>query len=246
MKKLFSALALCLCATAQAGPTINVGTVYDYLAGDKSTYLKRVFNGGESTAFVRINVYEITFDADGNSIETPLDNLNDDTQKRDGLMASPARLIIPPKGMQATRLLYRGERDQERYYRVRFVPVMPDKEDQFEVTDAEREAYKESMSAGVNILAGYGTVFFVQPKHTRFDTKLNDSSASYRIDNAGNTTVVLDELKDCDSKNTSDCMPEQKHHIRPGKSYEWVKAPGRLYTFSLKEGNKNTKIEVGK
>jgi hypothetical protein len=38
---------------AYAGPQINVGTVYDYLDADKSTYLKRVFNSGDSTAFVK-------------------------------------------------------------------------------------------------------------------------------------------------------------------------------------------------
>ena len=50
------------CLTAQAGPQINVGTVYDYLEADKSTYLKRVFNSGDATAFVKINVLEIVYD----------------------------------------------------------------------------------------------------------------------------------------------------------------------------------------
>ena len=49
-------------------------------------------------------------------------------------MASPARLIVPANGMQGTRLLYMGERDRERYFRVRFVPVVPEKEDEFAVS----------------------------------------------------------------------------------------------------------------
>ena len=49
-------------------------------------------------------------------------------------MASPARLIVPAKGMQGTRLLHMGERDTERYFRVRFVPVVPEKEDEFAVS----------------------------------------------------------------------------------------------------------------
>ena len=48
------------CMAANAGPQINVGTVYDYLDGDKSTYLKRVFNSGDSTAFVKVNVLELS------------------------------------------------------------------------------------------------------------------------------------------------------------------------------------------
>ena len=110
--------------------------------GDKSTYLKRVFNGGDSTAFVKVNILEILYDADGKSREVPLKS-SADGAARDGLMASPARLIVPANGMQGTRLLYMGERDRERYFRVRFVPVVPEKEDEFAVSGEEREEYRK-------------------------------------------------------------------------------------------------------
>ena len=147
----------------QAGPQINVGTVYDYLDADKSTYLKRVFNSGDSTAFVKVNVLEIVYDADGTPKEIPVETAADGAS-RNGLMASPARLIVPAQGMQGTRLLYMGERDSERYFRVRFVPVVPEKEDEFAVSSEEREDYKKNLSAGVNVMTGFGTVFFVRPK----------------------------------------------------------------------------------
>lgn len=246
MKKLLSVLALCTCATVHAGPSINVGSVYDYMDGGKSTFLKRVYNGGESTAFVRVQLYEITFDAEDKPIETSLDTPNEDISKRTGLIASPARLIIPPTGMQATRLLYRGERDRERYYRIRFVPVMPEKEDQFNVSEDQRETYKQSMSAGVNILAGYGTVFFVRPTQTRFDTQLHNSTQDYRIDNAGNSTIELNEFNDCMGAKPNDCLPVQKHIIRPGNHFTFTKEPGHQYTFELHEGDNIKNIEVAK
>ena len=68
------------------------------------------------------------------------------------LMASPARLIVPANGMQGTRLLMMGERDRERYFRVRFIPVVPEKEDEFAVSAEEREQYKTTLSAGVNVM----------------------------------------------------------------------------------------------
>ena len=50
MKRLL-AIGFFLCAPlAFAAPQINVGVVYDYLDADKSTYLKRIFNGGDSSA----------------------------------------------------------------------------------------------------------------------------------------------------------------------------------------------------
>ncbi|TKK39232.1 pilus assembly protein [Pseudomonas fluorescens] len=247
MQKLLYALVLGLCASAaHAGPSINIGTVYDYMASDKSTYLKRVFNSGDSTAFVRVNIFEMTFDAKGNATETPMDTQGSDASQRKGVVASPARLIIPAKGMQATRLLYIGDRERERYYRVRFVPVVPEKEDQFNVSDGERDLYKQSMSAGVNIMTGYGAIFFVRPKNTRFDTKIQNGPTDYRVENTGNSTIVLDEFKDCSVQKESDCHATRKHHVRPGSKFSFTKEAGRVYCFNLIEGSSTKRVEVKK
>lgn len=80
-----------------AGPNINVGMVYDYMDGDKSTYLKRVFNGGDSTAFIRVSIKEIVYKADGSREEVEVKS-HTDRRARNGLMSSPARLIVPPNG----------------------------------------------------------------------------------------------------------------------------------------------------
>ncbi|EXF92454.1 p pilus assembly chaperone [Pseudomonas fluorescens HK44] len=244
MKRLVALFGFCLFTqTAHAGPSINVGTVYDYLDGDKSTYLKRVFNGGDSTAFVKVNILEIIYDADGSAREEPLKTQADATA-RDGLMASPARLIVPANGMQGTRLLYMGEREKERYFRVRFVPVVPEKEDEFAVSSEDREEYKKGLSAGVNVLAGYGTVFFVRPKETRFDSAIENDARNYRIRNNGNSVVVIDEFKDCAVKNEQDCQPTTKHHILAGRTFQFEKQAGREYRFTLVEGENSKKLDV--
>ncbi|WP_242206704.1 MULTISPECIES: molecular chaperone [unclassified Pseudomonas] len=223
------------CLTAQAGPQINVGTVYDYLDADKSTYLKRVFNSGDATAFVKVNVLEIVYGADGTSQEIAVENAADGAS-RNGLMASPARLIVPAQGMQGTRLLYMGERDRERYFRVRFVPVVPEKEDEFVVSNEEREDYKNSLSAGVNVMTGFGTIFFVRPKDARFDTQVNDSASRYELRNNGNTVIIVDEFKSCSLTKESDCGATTKHHVLAGKTFAFDKEKGREYRFFLIEG----------
>jgi P pilus assembly chaperone PapD len=228
---------------ACAGPSINVGVVYDYLDGDKSTYLKRVFNSGDSTAFVRVNVLEIVYDADGTSRELPVKN-QADASARDGLMASPARLIVPAGGMQATRLLYMGERDTERYFRVRFVPVVPEKEDEFAVSSDEREDYKKSLSAGVNVMTGFGTIFFVRPKNSRYASVIDDSGGTYRLRNDGNTVVLIDEFKNCAANSETDCEPTTKHHVLAGKTFQFDKKPGREYRFKLVEGKDRKDLRV--
>lgn len=244
MKRLLMLCSLALLSLgAVAGPQINVGVVYDYLDGDKSTYMKRVFNGGTSTAFVKVNILEMIYDEDGSYREVPLQNQAGATA-RDGLMASPARLIVPANGTQGTRLLFMGNRDTERYFRLRFVPVVPQSDDDFAVTDEERAEYQESLAAGVRVLAGYGTVFFVRPKNTRFDTAIEDDGKRYTLRNKGNSVVVIDEFKDCAAAAPQDCRPTLRHHIRAGRSYGFDKQPGREYRFSLIEGNATQKIEV--
>ncbi|WP_085684568.1 MULTISPECIES: pilus assembly protein [unclassified Pseudomonas] len=228
---------------AQAGPNINIGVVYDYLAGDKSTYLKRVYNSGDSTAFVKINVLEILYNADGTSTEVPV-KVQADASARDGLMASPARLIIPAQGMQGTRLLFMGDRDKERYFRVRFVPVVPEKEDEFAVSSEEREEYKKTLTAGVNVMAGFGTIFFVRPKDARFDSVIDDSAGTYKVRNNGNTVVVIDEFKSCSKTNEAECEPTTKHHVMAGRTFEFEKKAGREYRFILVEGDSKKNLST--
>ncbi|KFF43860.1 MULTISPECIES: pilus assembly protein [Pseudomonas] len=232
---------------AYAGPAINVGVVYDYLDGDRSSYLKRVYNGGTSTAFIKVNVLEIVYNADGTSREVPVASMTDakgSTTNRDGLMASPARLIVPAGGRQGTRLLYMGERDTERYFRVRFIPVVPEKEDDFAVTDQERAEYKDALAAGVNVMAGYGTVFFVRPKDTRFDTQISETSSQYTLRNAGNSVVVLDEFRDCSVAKKTDCEATTKHHILPGRQLVLEKKPERQFNFQMIEGRNKKPMSV--
>ncbi|AZO86273.1 pilus assembly protein [Stutzerimonas stutzeri] len=227
----------------QAGPQINIGTVYDYLDGDKSTYLKRVFNSGDSTAFVKVNILEIVYDADGNPSEVPVKS-DPGAASRDGLMASPARLIVPANGMQGTRLLFMGARDTERYFRVRFIPVVPEKEDEFAVSSDEREDYKKNLSAGVNVMTGFGTVFFVRPNNSRYDSEIDNGASTYRIRNNGNTSVVVDEFRNCSIKQENECEPTTKHHIRAGKEFAFDKKPGREYRFNLVEGASKKALRI--
>lgn len=243
MKYLLALCTLCWLPLSMGAPNINVGVFYDYLAEDKSTYLKRVFNSGDSTAFIKVSVMEIVYNADGTSEEVELKS-NPENTARDGLVATPARLIVPANGMQGTRLLYLGQRDKERYFRLRFVPVMPEPEDGFVVSSEERETYKNSLSAGVTVLAGFGTVFFVRPKHSRFATRVDERNDAYGLHNDGNSVVVVDQFKDCPTGQTQECLPVTKNHILPGRSFSFAKEAGRTYRFTLVEGGAKKHYEV--
>ncbi|WP_336331829.1 molecular chaperone [Pseudomonas putida] len=226
---------------AQAAPVLNVGGLYDYLSEGKSTLLKRVRNGGDSTAFVKVTVLELVYDDNGQAHEVEQESL---PMEQRGLVASPARLIVPARGMQAVRLLYRGERDRERYFRLRFIPVLPEQGDGFAVSAQEAEAYRESLKAGVNLLAGYGTLLFIRPGEPRFDTSVRNQGAQLVVHNQGNATAVLDQFRQCKAAGEN-CSQATKHHLLPGRSRQFSAQPDRpVYQFELHEGEQRKEMLI--
>ena len=234
-------------APVMASPAINPGGMFNYLDTGKSAVLKRVYNSGTSTAFVKVVVQEITYDDKGKPTEHPAKTLaSGPLTEQDMLVASPARMIIPANGMQATRLLFMGSRTKERYYRVRFVPVVPTKAESFDLSTEEQTAYEKSLSAEVTILSGFGTFWFVRPDKVTFDTKIEDTDTQYRIKNNGNSVVVLDFFKHCSVSKSSECSVISQHYILPGRNYSINKKDDREHSFTLQEGTAERKISFKK
>ncbi|QCI11259.1 molecular chaperone [Pseudomonas putida] len=231
LRMLCLALAPCL---AQAGPELNVGGLYDYLDDGKSTLLKRIRNGGDATAFVKVSVVELVYEGDGPPREVPLDG---QAMTQRGLVVSPARLIVPARGMQAVRLLYRGQRDRERYYRLRFIPVLPETGDGFAVDDQQAQDYRDKLKAGVNLLAGYGTLLFVRPADTQYQTAVSRKAGALTVSNQGNSTVILDRFRQCQSRDEL-CETATKHHLLPGRSRQFQGEAAKVHQFELHEGGR--------
>ncbi|WP_323896418.1 hypothetical protein [Aeromonas allosaccharophila] len=227
MSKFFILFLLVLSGNALASPDISVGTLYDYMSAEKTTLLKRIRNIGDETAFVKITLAEIVYGADGVPKER---DLPEEGVRQ--LVTSPSRLIIPVGGSQATRFIYMGERERERYFRVRFVPVKPQDDELTELPP------QQQISAGVSIMTGFGTILFVAPKETRYDTRIDRENGVLYVENRGNATVILDYLELCDKKETSCSQPEQMH-LLPGVKKQVSKEATRTVRFELIEGKKS-------
>ncbi|MFQ1780748.1 hypothetical protein ACK37A_18985 [Aeromonas veronii] len=227
MSKFFILFLLVLSGNALASPDISVGTLYDYMSAEKTTLLKRIRNIGDETAFVKITLAEIVYGADGvpKERELPEEGVRQ-------LVTSPSRLIIPAGGMQATRFIYMGGRERERYFRVRFVPVKPQGDELTELPP------QQQISAGVSIMTGFGTILFVAPKETRYDTRIDRENGALYVENRGNATVILDYLELCDKKETS-CSQPEKLHLLPGVKKQVSKEATRTVRFELIEGKKS-------
>lgn len=100
------------------------------------------------------------------------------------------------------------------------------------------------MSAGVNLMTGFGTIFFVRPRDARFETVVNETGDRYELRNSGNTVVIVDEFKSCSLSNETDCGATTKHHILAGKTFAFDKEKGREYRFKLIEGDSKKDLKV--
>jgi len=236
MPSLLAFALLSLPLAAVAAPELNIGGLYDYLDGDKSTLLKRVRNSGDTTAFVKVSVAELVYDEAGVAHEVDTDGM---PLEQRGLVASPARLIVPAQGMQAVRLLYRGDRDKERYFRLRFMPVLPELGDGFAVDEQEAAQYRDRLTAGVNLLAGYGSLLFVRPAQAQYQTPIQREDGHLTVANQGNTTVVLDHFRQCVTAGEG-CEPATKHHLLPGRSRQFAGDASHVHQFELHEGERRT------
>lgn len=229
---LFALLAV-LPAVAVGGPKIRIGSLNDYLQADKGVLVKRVFNGGDATAFVKVRAWELLPQGDGSVKEVPLDvQAGEGTRE---LVVSPTRLIIPAGGMQTVRLLFDGERGHERYFRLRFNPVVPGTKDGFELTEQEAQAYETSISGGVQMMAGFGSLLYVRPRDVTHQLAIDEEDTRFVIRNVGNATAVLERFRRCDASGI-DCDPAVVHHLPPGGRREVPKTPGSIYAFEHRRG----------
>lgn len=237
MKKAFF-LAVLLAALpasfVQAAPKISIGSLNEVLDSAQSTVVKRVYNTGDSVAFIKVSAWELVKGSDGKFQEVPIEGA-------DSLVVSPARLIVPPSGMQAVRLLFRGDRDRERYFRLRFNPVMPETGDNFNLSEKERSDYATSLSAGVQMMLGYGMLLYVQPEQVRYATEVNETAERITVLNTGNTTVVLDMVRDC--AQGGKCGPVRGRMLAPGAKLEISKKKGYVHSFIIEEGKNSRAYE---
>lgn len=244
MKRLLLLLSISAPLVAHAAaPNIHVGAMYEYVEPDRASLLKRVRNSGEATAFVRVTVSEVIYDDHHAAREVAVDGLGLG-EGGAGLIASPSRLIVPAHGQQATRLVFQGDRTQERYYRVRFIPVLPQSADEFALSAQEREDYREQLSAGVNVLAGYGVFVIVHPDRAHFEVQTEQTDDHVLLHNAGNSTAVLDELRTCTAVPES-CTPPQRIHLLPQRSHRLARDAGQQHRLQLVEGERRRPLLLG-
>lgn len=153
-----------------------------------------------------------------------------------GLISTPPRLIIPAGGMQTNRLVFTGSREKERYYRVRYIPVVPESTKEFGISSTDAKKYQDEINAGVTVMSGFGTIVTVHPDRVRFDTRITNSGNQLSITNHGNASVIIEGLKSCD-RDYKRCDNGVIVQLRPGKTLKRSSSLDRVWQYTLIEGD---------
>ncbi|WP_437616472.1 hypothetical protein [Erwinia sp. V71] len=235
---IIATLFLAPAPSALSAPVIGIGSMYDLLTPGVQSVTKRVYNTGDSTAFVRIELLEIHPAHDKDAEEIAQKEVTEHRPEKNRLIVTPLRMIIPPGGFQTVRILWPGERTAERYFRIRFTPVIPDSDDSFGLNKEAIGKYRQqSLQAGLNVLTGYGTIAIIQPDKPYFNSVVEATSpALITVENKGNATISLDNIRHCRYVHT-DCGNISREFILPGRSKSVNKKAGYQTTFTLLEGN---------
>jgi hypothetical protein len=237
-KAIIASLLVAVAQATPAAPDIHIGSMHDYVEPSRNTTVKHVRNSGDGTAYVRVDVVET--DVHGTVIATPPPV----GAPSDGLLASPSRLIVPAGGSQSVRLITLGNRDRERYYRVRFVPVAPLAQHGF-VPPVADGATAPSAATAITVLIGYGARVVAAPRDARIDTRIEDGASTASVTNAGNTTVFLHDHYVCDAASKA-CAPPVTERLAPGAALSLPTGGAQYHRFTLQEGSAKRKIEVGR
>ena len=182
---------------------ISVDNVIVHLAlGSRPVHNVIVNNSSEQTAYVQVEVKEIPHPAEnaGETIAT------------DALLASPKAFSIEAKGQRTVRLLLKTPpQEQERVFRVGFVPQDRGFGEEFESVSSGRKTL-------IRVLTGMGILVFADPIKPRADLKWERSGENLIFKNDGTIHVYLGDLKSCSTPNLCEKLPSKR--LYAGETYK--------------------------
>lgn len=160
----------------------------------------------KETLFIAVEVLEVSNPGSSNEQRIVIDD-----PARVGLIATPARVIIPPKGRKYVRLvnLLEGVK-KDHIFRINFTPVTP------------RQQASES---AVKLMIGYQALVMVRPDRPSVKINAQRVKDTVTVANNGNTNVFLEQMRQCRTSKLQECTPLNDQRLYAGNST----------TISLKE-----------
>lgn len=148
-----------------------------------------VINEGKEEAYIKITPHSII--APGTDSERRIIIRN---PEKDGLLATPAQLIIPPGQRRLVRLmLTKPLNQQERIYGIDIVPIAKE-------LIPTNHVQEGSKNMGLQLLVGYGVLAMVRSIHPELNIQVKREGKLLIVKNKGNANVELSNFKQCMGK----------------------------------------------
>jgi len=160
----------------------------------------KVSNSDDETMYIQVEVFKVL-----NPGETDEQRVQGNPQDLK-LLATPNKLVIPPKGQRLIRLVNLDTKsEEERVYRINVTPIVPPLE--------------ENVSQ-LRIVVAYQVLTIIQAKNP--DAKLIASREGKIIKfvNEGNSNILLSEGRQCDQSSADRCEILESHRLYAGNSWE--------------------------
>ena len=172
-------ILLCAAGIAQAGILLDK-SIIEFTADEAPRKDIWVINDGSDNAYVKIQVLAVN--KPGTEQETR-EEITDPDQI--SFVASPSKLVIPPKGRKLVRLVNLAPPGPERVYRINFTPVLP--------------PLQEEEGATVRVVIAYQVLALIYPASPTEQLEIDRKGQSLTFRNKGNSYVLMGAGTQCDS-----------------------------------------------
>ncbi|WP_108651088.1 hypothetical protein [Dongshaea marina] len=182
--------------------------------------VKTLTNNSCSTPkYFLVKVYKVTHPL--SKEKDKLLTLKDMTQS---LMVYPNHLVVLPKhSVNIIFSLPNGRPKDLGFYRVAFLPVIPEKEYGFNISHKQLEKIRARASVGI----GLSTALVIEPKSVKYSYRIKRDQGKVKIKNTGNGVIIAETFDKC----ISDHLPEKSCKYRKNtRSYIY---PGLQEQFNL-------------
>lgn len=139
-----------------------------------------VFNSGDETLYVSVTPMQVL---DPGTDEEVREAITD--PEAAGLLVTPNRLIVPPGGRKAVRMVVLEPGDEEQIFRINFTPIAPPLE------------LEEGQGAAIQVIVAYQVLLMSRPADASQVVEASRENQQLSLINRGNSNVLLTDGIQC-------------------------------------------------
>lgn len=191
MKKIAPSL-LALAISYQASATVQPVNLVEYISPEQDFIVTEVFNGEDKTAFVRVEAEEVNDFKDKN-----IDRRKINEVEGDNIAIVPSKFITPADSSSSVKVYFTKGREQDRLYRLKYVPVRGKERAEFAGSDAHGE---EETAAAIGIDLVFSQGVLVPKKNPSYSYSITNNNGEIVAINTGDSFFRLRNMNKCTSK----------------------------------------------